>query len=87
MIWDAVMYIAGLVSGAGAVLFLRRGKANPPTLEQVRKYMERVVNVEAIEEHEKLVKLRMMRQGLRNIRVDGGANAVVRRMRVTRRPR
>lgn len=76
-------YVAGLASGA----LIWSHKAKPPTIEQVREFMDRVVNVEAIEEHEKLLKVRMARQGLRNIRVDGGPNAVVRRMRVIKRPK
>jgi hypothetical protein len=55
--------------------------------ELLRRQMDRIVNIEAIEERERLLKFRMARQGLRSTRLDGGPNARVMRMRIGPRPR
>jgi hypothetical protein len=68
-------------------ILIGRRKYKPPTDEQVRKFMNRVVNIESIEEHEKLLKVRMARQGLKSVRTDGGPNAKITRMRVRPRPK
>ena len=72
------VYVAGFAS---AYLVINRH----PEDEVIRKYMERIVNMETIEEHERLLKFRLARQGRRSLRVDGGPNAIVRRMRINPR--
>lgn len=59
----------------------------PPDAEQIQKYMSRIVNLEAMEEHEKLVKLRMARNSVKTTRVDSGPNARIMRMRIKKKPR
>jgi hypothetical protein len=59
----------------------------PPDAEDIKKYMSRIVNMEAMEEHEKLVKVRMARNSVKSTRVDSGLNARVMRMRIRKRPR
>jgi hypothetical protein len=49
--------------------------------------MDRVVNIEALEEHERLLKVRMARQGRKSMRTDGGPNAKVMKMRIGPRPK
>lgn len=58
--------------------------SRPPDASDIRDYMDRIVNIEAMEEHEKLVKLRMARNAVRTTRVDGGPNARVTKMRVNK---
>jgi hypothetical protein len=48
-------------------------------------FMNRVVNMEAIEERERMLKVRMARQGLKSTRLDSGPNARVTKMRVRKR--
>jgi hypothetical protein len=72
------VYAAGFAS---AYLVINR----KPEDQVIREFMERIVNMEAIEEHERLLKFRMARGGLRSMRVDGGPNAVMRKMRLTPR--
>lgn len=84
MINEVMAGVAGAGIGwLGAFVLLRQ----PPNAEQIREYMSRIVNLEAIEEHEKLVKVRMMRNKLKTVRVDGGPNARVGTMRLRKRPR
>jgi membrane protein YqaA with SNARE-associated domain len=59
----------------------------PLTPEQVYKLMGRVVNLEAMEEQEKLNKVRMARNHVKSTRLDGGPNARVTKMRISRRGR
>jgi expansin (peptidoglycan-binding protein) len=49
--------------------------------------MGRVVNLEAMEEQEKLNKVKMARNHVKSTRLDGGPNARVTKMRITRRGR
>lgn len=84
--WIAIAFLGGVLWGCLiTVLYLHRTEI--PNEEQVHNYMRRIVNLEEIEEHEKLTKLRMARNARKTTRVDSGPNATVMRMRLTRRPR
>jgi hypothetical protein len=56
-------------------------------MELFANFLNRIVNLEAIEEHERLLKVRMARQGLKSMRLDSGPNARVMRMRIAPRRR
>jgi hypothetical protein len=75
----SISFMAGMWFG------IRR--PNPPTAEQVRDYMNRIVNMEAIEERERMLKLRMAREGRKTTRFDSGPNATISRMRIIPRPK
>lgn len=53
--------------------------------QDIAKFMTRVVNLEELEEHRRMVRLRMMQAKQRTVRFDGGPSATVHRMRVRRR--
>lgn len=53
-------------------------------LVHIRKRMNRIVNLEEIEERERMLKVRMMRNGRKTTRLDSGPNARITRMRVTK---
>ena len=74
--------VTGLVWGWLMAYWLHFRKTD---MELISKYMDRVVNIEAMEEHEKLLKVRMARQGLRSMRLDSGPNARITKMRAKRR--
>jgi hypothetical protein len=85
------MMIAAAFVGGGlwgwliTYLYLKRGWT--PRKEQIAEYMRRVVDLEELEEHEKLIKLRMERNRRKTTRFDSGPNARVMRMRLTKRRR
>jgi hypothetical protein len=82
--WFEVAF-AGLGAAVGGFVGFWNGYIigrRPLTPEQVYKLMGRVVNLEAMEEQEKLNKVKMART-----RLDGGPNARVTKMRITRRGR
>jgi hypothetical protein len=60
----------------------RRPKANP---KDIARYMARVVNLEELEANRRAVHRQMVQSGRRSVRVDGGENARVMRMRKRRR--
>lgn len=79
-------FVGGILWGCLITIFYVY-RHEVPDAEQVRNFMERIVNLEELEEHEKLTKLRMERNRRKTTRVDSGPNARVMRMRLTRRPR
>ena len=81
----ASIFAGGVAGGSTLTFFFTKPLQISP--EQVREMMNRVVNVESMEEHERLLKVRMARQGLKSMRVDGGQNARVMRMRIRPRPK
>jgi hypothetical protein len=88
--WIPIAFIAGLLWGALIMYWYynRNDKPEQTELQEtIQKFFNRIVNVEELEEHEKLVKLRMERNRRKTTRVDSGPNARVMRMRLTRRPR
>jgi hypothetical protein len=76
------IYACGLATGA-----LLWFKPKLPTDKQIFDYMNRVVNQEEVEEHRRLLRVRMMRAGQKSIRLDGGPHARVMRMRIRPRPK
>ena len=83
VIEGVTVYAAGIATGGVAFHALLK----PPDQEELRKFLTRVVNVEAVEERERLLKVRMARQGLKSVRTDGGPNAQIKQMRIRPRPR
>lgn len=69
-----IMYVAGFVLG--------KRQSGPPNDEQIARYMGRIVNQEEVEEHQRLLKFRMARNGRKTIRYDSGPNARIGKMRV-----
>ena len=61
---------------------VRLPKSKPrPSPEDIAKYMAKVVNLEELEERRRAVHRQMVQSGRRSVRVDGGENARVMRMR------
>jgi hypothetical protein len=85
MIEEIGYYVAGCATGGLVMFSVWRFSTPQPDADELRKHMERIVNMEMIEEHERLLKFRMARSGLRSMRIDGGPNAVLRRMRLNPR--
>jgi adenylate kinase len=80
--------LVGLVTGWGATTVtyrVRKADSIAARPEEVAKFMARVVNLEALEEHRRLVRLKMMQAGRRTVRYDGGKPATVHTMRRRRR--
>lgn len=67
----------GLAVGAGLSY-----KYNSPDDKDLAKYMDRLVNQEELESHQRLAKYRMARNGQKSQRFDGGPNAKTFRMKV-----
>lgn len=83
--WACITF-AAYTGGLGFVL----GRLSPKrqlTPEEINRIMGRVVNMEAMEEHEKLNKVRMARNNVKSTRVDSGPPARITKMRVHRRGR
>ena len=85
---DALLAFAALGMPLGITIgyFGRRwvDKPGPPTDSQIAKYLGRIVNIEELESHQRLVRARMMRNKQSTLRFDGGPNAKVSKMRVRR---
>jgi hypothetical protein len=80
-VFDAVIcsfFAGGFIAFGLGYLVGRR----PLTPDEVWRYMNRVVNLEALDEHEKLTKVRMARNNRKITRTDGGPNARISKMRV-----
>jgi hypothetical protein len=75
------VYSAGLASG----VVIAYQSARPPTDEQIHRYMNKIVNQEEVEYHQRLLRLQLMRAGRKTTRFDGGPNAKIMRMSI--RPR
>lgn len=59
----------------------------PPTDENIARFMNKVVNQEEMAEHERLTKFRMARNGRKTQRFDSGPNAKMRKAQIYPRPR
>lgn len=77
-----LMAILGFPAGLAVGYIIKAYFGNPPTDEQIYKYMGRIVNQEELEEHQRLLKFRMARNGQKTARFDGGPNARVMRVKV-----
>ena len=87
MVHSILLVLMGMSLGIVVGFFGSRRFRDQPGAEDIRKYMSRIVNMESIEERERLLKLRMARQGLKSTRLDGGPNAQITRMRIRPRPK
>lgn len=56
--------------------------SKPPEDEVLLEYLNRIVNMEEVEEHRRLLRLQAIRAGRNTLRFDGGPNARVMRMRI-----
>jgi len=81
VLW-AILPLVGVAFGLGLGIWWGRRQRRPPTDEQVARYMGKVVNQEELEEHQRLLKFKMARNGLKSMRTDGGPNAKMLRLRV-----
>lgn len=82
---ETILGVGGWVVAGGVGFYIAWRHRHPPSSSEVQRFMKRVVDLEVIEEHEHLTKLRMMRNQRKSTRVDGGPNAKVTRMRVKKR--
>ena len=83
-IHDAIMGLAvtGFPLGMAAGYAIRGMYIPPPSDADIAKFMGRVVNQEEMEEHERLTRVSMMRNGRKTQRFDGGPHAKVMRVKV-----
>lgn len=63
-------------------VWLGRRQRLPPNDADIARYMNRVVNIEELEERQRINKFRMARNGRKTQRFDGGPNAKIMRMRI-----
>ena len=63
-------------------VWIGRRQRTPPTDAQIARFMGKIVNQEELEEHQRLLKFKMARNGLKSMRTDGGPNAKMLRLRV-----
>lgn len=75
-----IMAICGFPVGVMVGFLIK--KPTPPSDSDLYKFMDRVVNYEELEEHQRLMKFKMARNGRKTVRTDSGPNAKVMRMRV-----
>jgi hypothetical protein len=73
-----------ITSGKQSLVSLTRQKAKP-NAKDIAAYMARVVNLEELEANRRAVHRQMVQSGRRSVRVDGGQNARVMRMRKRKR--
>lgn len=82
MMSDLVMglAVAGFPLGMAAGYSIRGIYERPPDADDLRKALNRIVNMEEMEEHQRITKFRMARNGRKTQRFDGGPNAQQLRM-------
>ena len=79
---DALIIFATAGFPLGVLVGFLIKKPAPPTDEQLYQFMGRIVNLEELEEHQRILKYKMARNGRKTMRTDSGPNAKVMRMRV-----
>ena len=80
--WLQVLALVGFPLGMILGYWLGTHFKAPPSDEYLADYMGRVVNQEEMEEHIRLSRYRMARNGVKTQRFDGGPNARVMRVRI-----
>lgn len=86
MITDITIFLGGALAGATGGFFVFRYYLTPPSGADVQRYMQRVVNVEEVEERHNLVRKELHDAGRRTMpRPDAGPPAKVHKMRARRR--
>lgn len=83
-LWLAILFIGMIAFAFGVGIWAGRRISEPPrpTDEQIAKYMGKVVNQEEMEEHQRLLKFRMARNGRQTQRFDSGPNAKIMRLKI-----
>lgn len=74
------LWFTGTVGG----IWYGHRRARQPTRAEIAHFMNRVVNQEEMEEHERITKYRMAKSGRKTQRFDSGPNATIRKMPVRR---
>lgn len=77
-----LMAMFGFPVGIGVGYTIKSHFPTTPTDEQLYQFMGRIVNLEELEEHQRILKYKMARNGRKTMRTDSGPNAKVMRMRV-----
>lgn len=81
------MLIAALPMATYSGFWIGKRQCKIPTDEQIYRFMDKVVNTEEMQEHQRLLRVKMMRNGRKTQRFDSGPNAKMRKMKVYRASR
>ena len=78
----ATLFLLVVAVAFGLGVWAGKRSGPPPTDAQIARFMGKIVNQEELEEHQRLLKFKMARNGLKSMRTDGGPNAKMLRLRV-----